>query len=102
MIYPLLRNLLFRLDAETAHHTSLASLRLAERSGVLALAYPAEEFTTPTELFGLTFPNKVGLAAGLDKEGNTIDAIGRLGFGFIEIGTITPRPRPKTPQPSPP
>lgn len=99
MIYPLLRNLLFRLDAETAHHTSLASLRLAERSGVLALAYPAEEFATPTELFGLTFPNKVGLAAGLDKEGNTIDALGRLGFGFIEIGTITPRPQAGNPKP---
>jgi dihydroorotate dehydrogenase len=99
VIYPLLRNLLFRLDAETAHHTSLASLRLAERSGILALAYPTEEFATPTELFGLTFPNKVGLAAGLDKEGNTIDALGRLGFGFIEIGTITPRPQAGNPKP---
>lgn len=97
--YPLLRSLLFRLDAETAHHLSLASLRLAERSGVLQLAFPEEEFTRPVEVMGLKFPNRVGLAAGLDKEGNTIDALGRLGFGFVEIGTITPRPQPGNPRP---
>ena len=99
VIYPLLRSLLFRLDAETAHHASMTSLRLAERGGLLALACPRDEFAAPVELMGLTFPNRVGLAAGLDKEGNTIDALARLGFGFIEIGTITPRPQAGNPKP---
>jgi len=97
--YPLLRPLLFSLDAETAHHLSLSALRLAECSGLLRLAFPADEFATPVEVMGLKFSNRVGLAAGLDKEGNTIDALGRLGFGFVEIGTITPRPQSGNPKP---
>ncbi|BCU77413.1 quinone-dependent dihydroorotate dehydrogenase [Luteolibacter sp. LG18] len=97
--YSLLRPLLFRLDAETAHHFSMNALRLAERSGLLQIAFPSEEFAAPVEVMGLKFPNRVGLAAGLDKEGNTIDALGRLGFGFVEIGTITPRPQPGNPKP---
>lgn len=92
-MYPIFRDLLFRLNAETAHHLSLSSLRIAEKTGLLGLVFPAEECISPIEVMGLTFPNRVGLAAGLDKEGNTIDALGRLGFGFIEIGTITPRPQ---------
>ncbi len=98
-IYPVLRAGLFRLDPETAHHWSMNALRLAERSGLLALAMPADELLGPVEVMGLRFPNRVGLAAGLDKEGNTIDALGRLGFGCVEIGTITPRPQPGNPKP---
>lgn len=98
-LYPLVRAGLFRLDAETAHHTSLTALRIAEKSGLLGLLSPEDEFVTPVEIMGLRFPNRVGLAAGLDKEGNTIDALGRLGFGSVEIGTITPRPQPGNPKP---
>lgn len=97
--YPFFRSALFRLDAEVAHHTSLKALRFAERTGLLRLACAADEFSSPVELMGLKFPNRVGLAAGLDKEGNTIDALGRLGFGFVEIGTITPRPQGGNPKP---
>ena len=97
--YDIARPLLFRLDAEAAHHLSLRGLRAAERSGVLKLLFPAPEFVAPVEVMGLRFPNRVGLAAGLDKEGNTIDALGRLGFGFVEIGTITPRPQAGNPKP---
>lgn len=98
-IYPIARAGLFRLDAEVAHHTSLAALRIAEKTGLLGLANPQDEFVSPVEIMGLRFPNRVGLAAGLDKEGNTIDALGRLGFGSIEIGTITPRPQAGNPKP---
>ncbi|MDQ8191173.1 quinone-dependent dihydroorotate dehydrogenase [Roseibacillus persicicus] len=97
--YPLLKSLLFTLDAEKAHHLSLASLRLAEQSKVLAAIAPKLPATEPIECMGLSFAHPVGLAAGLDKEGNSIDAFGRLGFSFIEIGTITPRPQPGNPQP---
>ena len=98
-MYPWVRSVLFQLDAEVAHHTSLAGLRSAEKSGLLKLVMPPAEFTSPVEVMGLHFPNRVGLAAGLDKEGNTIDALGRLGFGFVEIGTITPRPQAGNPKP---
>jgi len=98
-LYPLFRSCLFRLDAEVAHHLSLAALRAGEKTGLLALANPPDEFSSPVEVMGLKFPNRVGLAAGLDKEGNTIDALGRLGFGFVEIGTITPRPQAGNPRP---
>jgi dihydroorotate dehydrogenase len=97
--YDFTRSLLFQLDAENAHHLSLRGLRLGEKSGALSLLYPEEEFIDPVEVMGLKFPNRVGLAAGLDKEGNTIDALGRLGFGFVEIGTITPRPQAGNPKP---
>lgn len=97
--YAIARSLLFQLNAETAHHTSMAGLRMAEKAGILPLLYPAPECIAPVEVMGLRFPNRVGLAAGLDKEGNTIDALGRLGFGFIEIGTITPRPQAGNPKP---
>jgi dihydroorotate dehydrogenase len=98
-VYPLFRDILFRLNAETAHHLSLASLRLLEKSGLLRALFPVEECVSPIEVMGLRFPNRIGLAAGLDKEGNAIDALGRLGFGFIEIGTITPRPQMGNPKP---
>jgi dihydroorotate dehydrogenase len=98
-LYPLARSGLFCLDAETAHHFSMAGLRFAEKLGLLDLTYKPGSSRAPIELMGLKFPNRVGLAAGLDKEGNTIDALGHLGFGCIEIGTITPRPQAGNPKP---
>ncbi|MEY3898193.1 MAG: hypothetical protein RLZZ214_3714 [Verrucomicrobiota bacterium] len=98
-LYPLARSGLFRLDAEVAHHASMTALRIAEKTGLLGILSPDDEYTSPVEVMGLKFPNRVGLAAGLDKEGNTIDALGRLGFGCIEIGTITPRPQAGNPKP---
>ena len=98
-LYPLLRSGLFRFDPETAHHISMTGLRLAEKTGLLGLLSPDDGLASPVEAMGLTFPNRVGLAAGLDKEGDTIDALGRLGFGCVEIGTITPRPQPGNPKP---
>ena len=98
-LYPLARSGLFRLDAEVAHHVSMAALRIAEKSGLLRWFSPADELVSPLEVMGLKFPNRIGLAAGLDKEGNMIDALGRLGFGCIEIGTITPRPQAGNPKP---
>ena len=97
--YPLARKILFSLDAEVAHHTSMAGLRFAEKTGLLKMLSEPFPESEPVELMGLKFPNRIGLAAGLDKEGNTIDALGRLGFGFIEIGTITPRPQAGNPKP---
>ena len=97
--YPLLKSLLFTLDAEKAHHLSLSSLRAAERAHLLKALAPQMPPVEPVECMGLTFEHPVGLAAGLDKEGNSIDAFGRLGFSFIEIGTITPRPQSGNPQP---
>ena len=98
-LYPLARRLLFALDAERAHHWSLSGLRAAERLGILESLAGEAPSCSPVQCMGLTFPNPLGLAAGLDKEGNSIDAFGRLGFGSIEIGTITPRPQPGNPKP---
>jgi dihydroorotate dehydrogenase len=96
LIYPLLRPLLFSLDPETAHHATLDSLQTAYKLGLLCAPHPAG---SPRTVMGLEFPNPVGLAAGLDKNGAYIDALGALGFGFIEIGTVTPRPQPGNPRP---
>ncbi len=98
-LYPLARKCLFHLDPESAHHVSMAGLRLAEACGLLGLLSPEDPLVKPVEVMGLSFPNRVGLAAGLDKEGNTIDALGRLGFGCIEVGTITPKPQAGNPRP---
>ena len=87
------------MEAEIAHHLSMAALRFGEKSGLLNLLSPEAELVSPLEVMGLNFSNRIGLAAGLDKEGNTIDALGRLGFGCIEIGTITPRPQSGNPKP---
>ncbi len=99
-IYPWAKKLLFALDAERAHDIGMAGLRLSEKCGVLDKLLPklAGDAVEEIKLMGLSFPNRIGLAAGLDKEGNTIDALGRVGFGFIEIGTITPRPQSGNPQ----
>jgi dihydroorotate dehydrogenase len=97
-MYRLLRPLLFTLNPETAHHFTLDGLQTAHDLGLLPLLArrPADD---PCTVMGLRFPNPVGLAAGLDKNGDYIDALGALGFGFIEIGTVTPRPQPGNPQP---
>jgi dihydroorotate dehydrogenase len=97
-MYSFARPFLFCLDAERAHGIGLKSLDLAYRAGSIGLlARPRAPL--PTKLLGLTFPNPVGLAAGLDKNGEHIDALLALGFGFIEIGTVTPRPQPGNPKP---
>lgn len=95
-MYSLVRPILFRFDAEKAHHFTLNSLRTAEKLGLLP---KVNSHTRPTELMGLQLPNPVGLAAGLDKNGEYIDAFAALGFGFVEIGTVTPKPQPGNPQP---
>lgn len=97
-MYPLLRPLLFTLDAESAHHLTLESLQLATRAGIAGACSPRAA-AAPRTVMGITFPNPVGLAAGLDKNGEYIDALGSLGFGFLEIGTVTPRPQPGNPKP---
>jgi len=97
--YRFARNLLFRLDAEQAHHLSLDGLRWLEKAHLLGALSGKPPISKPVECMGLSFPNCVGLAAGLDKEGSCIDALGRLGFGSVEIGTITPRPQEGNPQP---
>ncbi len=97
-MYSALLRLLFRLDAERAHGWTLKLLSAAHQLGVLQLAMPRAQ-TSPVELMGLTFPNRVGLAAGYDKNAVCIDALGMLGFGFIEVGTVTPRPQPGNARP---
>lgn len=97
-MYHHIRDLLFRLDAETSHELSLDVLGAAGRLHLLGL-FTKPVPSNPVSLWGLTFDNPVGLAAGLDKNGDYFNALGSLGFGFVEIGTITPRPQPGNPQP---
>lgn len=96
-MYSLLRELLFLLPAETSHHLALKALKLSEKTGLSGQgeALPGQS----VQVMGIDFPNPVGLAAGLDKNGEYIDAMAALGFGFIEIGTVTPRPQPGNPLP---
>ena len=98
MLYPLLRSLLFSLDPEIAHGLGMKGMALAHMmrcSRLLAAPVPEDR----RQVMGLDFPNPVGLGAGLDKNGDYIDALAALGFGFIEIGTVTPRPQPGNPKP---
>src|SRR5690606_32227426 len=97
-IYSLARPFLFGLDAERAHGLGLKALDLAYSTGATA-ALASRCPPLPTRVLGLTFPNPVGLAAGLDKNGAHIDALLSLGFGFVEVGTVTPRPQPGNPKP---
>lgn len=97
MLYQLTRPALFSLSPERAHHTTLSALKLAEKTGALSHLYP--KLYRPVTCMGIQFDNPVGLAAGLDKNGDCIDGLAALGFGFIEIGTITPRPQAGNPQP---
>ena len=96
--YPLLRPWLFSLDPEQAHNLTLSTLDRAQRWGLLPLLID-QAANDPRTICGITFPNPVGLAAGLDKDGKHIDALGALGFGFLEIGTVTPKPQPGNPKP---
>ncbi len=91
MLYQFTKPVLFAMAPERAHEVTLSSLKLAEKTGILSRLYP--KINQPVTCMGITFDNPVGLAAGLDKNGDYIDALAALGFGFIEIGTITPRPQ---------
>ncbi|WP_456267792.1 quinone-dependent dihydroorotate dehydrogenase [Kushneria sp. AK178] len=97
-MYKAARALLFRLDPETAHGLTLSSLDLAHRLHV-SRALAASPVEDPVTLMGLRFANRVGLAAGLDKNAEHLDALGALGFGFVEVGTVTPRAQPGNPRP---
>lgn len=97
LLYPLARPLLFSLDAEAAHNLTLSSLKFAARLGVTSVITKPE--ADQTNVMGIAFPNPVGLAAGLDKDGAYIDGLASLGFGFIEVGTVTPRAQPGNPKP---
>lgn len=97
-LYQLAKKFLFCLDPETAHHVTLKGLRMAERLHLLQHMFPTP-VDDPVTVMGLKFPNRVGLAAGMDKEANTVSAFGHLGFGFVEVGTLTPRPQPGNPKP---
>lgn len=97
-MYQHIRDVLFRFDAETSHELSLDMLGAAERLRLLSL-FTSKVPSNPVQVMGLSFDNPVGLAAGLDKNGDYFNALGALGFGFVEIGTITPRPQPGNPQP---
>ena len=100
-LYPLIRLLLFKLDPEEAHHFTLHNLQLAGRTPTLLsiISAKVEHRLLHRQLFGIDFPNPVGLAAGLDKNGDVIDEMGALGFGFVEVGTITPKPQPGSSRP---
>lgn len=96
--YALARPFLFRLDPETAHELTMNTLARVQGTP-LAWAYCAGRVEDPIELAGLKFPNRVGLAAGLDKNARCIDGLGAMGFGFVEVGTVTPLPQPGNPKP---
>ena len=96
--YSFLRPWLFCLDPEQAHNLTLTNLDRAQRWGLLE-KFLTQPLADPRTLCGITFSNPVGLAAGLDKDGKHIDALAALGFGFLEIGTVTPRPQPGNPKP---
>ena len=97
-MYPYLRPALFQLNPETAHHFTLAGLDAVYKLGVSGLL-AARIDDQPRTVMGLTFPNPVGIAAGLDKNGDCIDGLAALGFGSVEIGTVTPLAQPGNPKP---
>ena len=96
--YALARHFLFALDAETAHELTMASLARTQGTP-LSMAYCSTQVDDPIELAGLTFPNRVGLAAGLDKNARCIDGLAAMGFGFVEVGTVTPKAQAGNPKP---
>jgi dihydroorotate dehydrogenase len=97
-LYPLVKPFLFQLDAEKAHHLTIAALKNPILNQ-FAKADTVEHTILHKSIFGLDFPNPVGLAAGLDKNAEVTDAFAAMGFGFIEIGTITPKPQEGNPKP---
>lgn len=98
MFYRIIRSFLFMLNPEKAHDLSLKQLKLTYGT-VLDLFYRQKVQQRPVQVMGLTFPNSLGLAAGLDKDGECIDAFGAMGFGHIEVGTVTPVAQPGNPAP---
>lgn len=98
MFYQIVRPLLFKLPPEQANHLSLTGLQWVNALGLIKLI-ASSKAGSPVECMDLIFPNGVGLAAGLDKNGDYIDSLGALGFGFLEVGTVTPWPQPGNPQP---
>ncbi|MGZ5132003.1 MAG: dihydroorotate dehydrogenase (quinone), partial [Caldimonas sp.] len=96
--YPLTRPFLFGLDPEVAHDLTLAAMAAVQRTP-LVCAIAQRRVDDPVTVAGLRFPNRIGLAAGLDKNGRCIDAFGAMGFGSIEVGTVTPLPQPGNPKP---
>ncbi len=97
-MYSIARKLLFLLDPEVSHELSLDCLGAAERLHLLK-PFCSAPHNHPVEVMGIQFPNPVGLAAGLDKNGDYFNALGQLGFGFVEIGTVTPKPQAGNPKP---
>ncbi|NQZ32019.1 MAG: quinone-dependent dihydroorotate dehydrogenase [Oceanospirillaceae bacterium] len=98
MLYPLTRSLMFGLDAENSHNLALKGMNLAAVLGLPKLL-GAEKLYAPVEVMGIKFPNPVGLAAGLDKDGAAIDGLSSMGFGFLEVGTVTPKSQVGNPKP---
>ena len=97
--YKTLRDLMFLMPAEAAHRLALESLNLAAATGLSSLVAGEPPEVDPVELMGLRFPNRVGLAAGLDKDAECLAGLSALGFGHIEVGTVTPRPQPGNARP---
>ena len=97
-LYPLFRPLLFAADPELAHEIAFAGLDAAAKTGIARLVAPRLA-PSPVEVMGIRFPNRVGLAAGLDKNAEHLAGLATLGFGFLEAGTVTPRPQPGNPRP---
>jgi dihydroorotate dehydrogenase len=97
MMYSLVRKALFSVDPETAHELTLEALKLGRWSGATRLMCKSRR--QPVQCMGLEFPNPVGVAPGLDKNADCFEALGDLGFGFVEVGTVTPRPQPGNPKP---
>ena len=98
MLYSLTRSLMFQMDAELSHNVALHSMNVASMLG-LNKVLGAEELSDPVEVMGINFPNRVGLAAGLDKNGIAVDGMSAMGFGFLEVGTVTPKAQPGNPKP---
>lgn len=98
MLYPLFRPLLFALDPEAAHEATFAALDASARLGIATLTAP-RAISDPARVMGIDFPNRVGLAAGLDKNASHLPGLQTLGFGFLEAGTVTPRAQPGNPKP---
>ncbi len=97
-MYNFIRPLLFKFDPEIIHELSLDWLGAVERLGLLSIC-TSKRVLSPVNVMGLNFPNPIGLAAGLDKNGDCFNALGALGFGFVEIGTVTPKPQAGNPKP---
>lgn len=98
MFYPAIRKVLFKFDAETIHELTIKGLKSTGSSPLNAF-YKQRVANKPVKVMGIEFPNSLGLAAGLDKNGECIDAFDAMGFGFIEVGTVTPRPQPGNDKP---